>query len=122
MKGVVYQAPFNIDAENVPDPELQHPNDGIVKITSSCICSSDLHMYEGRTAAQPGIIFGHENKGVVQEVGSAVKTLNVGLLWAGPPRPSSTISASSSPSDLRTSGRSRTIIVPGRRAELRKCG
>ena len=122
MKGVVYQAPFSIAAENVPDPELQHPNDGIVKITSSCICGSDLHMYEGRTAAQPGIIFGHENKGAVQEVGSAVKTLNVGLLWAGPPRPSSTISASSSPSDLRTSGRSRTITVPGRRAELRKCG
>ena len=81
MKGVVYQAPFSIAAENVPDPELQHPNDGIVKITSSCICGSDLHMYEGRTAAQPGIIFGHENMGVVQEVGSAVKTLNEGLLW-----------------------------------------
>ena len=78
MKAVVYQAPFNIAAENVPDPELQHPNDVIVKITSSCICGSDLHMYEGRTAAQPGIIFGHENMGVIQEVGSAVKTLNVG--------------------------------------------
>ena len=35
MKAVVYQAPFSIAAENVPDPELQHPNDGIVKITSS---------------------------------------------------------------------------------------
>ena len=78
MKAVVYQAPFSIAAENVPDPGLQHPNDGIVKITSSCICGSDLHMYEGRTAAQPGIIFGHENRGVVQEVGSAVKTLHVG--------------------------------------------
>ena len=78
MKAVVYQAPFSIAAENVPDPELQHPNDGIVKIASSRICGSDLHMYEGRTAAQPGIIFGHENMGVVQEVGSAVQTLNVG--------------------------------------------
>ena len=45
MKAVVYQAPFSIAAENVPDPELQHPNDGIVKITSSCIGGSDLHMY-----------------------------------------------------------------------------
>ena len=78
MKAVVYQAPFSIAAENVPDPELQHPNDVIVKITSSCICGSDLHMYEGRTAAQPGIISGHENMGGVQEVGSAVKTLDVG--------------------------------------------
>ena len=50
MKAVVYQAPFSIAAENVPDPELQHPNDGIVKITSSGIGGSDLHMYEGRTA------------------------------------------------------------------------
>ena len=40
MKAVVYQAPFSIAAENVPDPELQHPNDGIVKITSSCICGT----------------------------------------------------------------------------------
>ena len=53
MKAVVYQAPFSIAAENVPDPELQHPNDGIVKITSSCICGSDLHLYEGRTATLP---------------------------------------------------------------------
>ena len=78
MKAVVYKGPFSVAVENVPDPELQHPNDVIVKITSSCICGSDLHMYEGRTAAQPGIIFGHENMGIVQEVGSAVKTLNVG--------------------------------------------
>ena len=63
MKAVVYQGPFSVSVENVPDPELQHPNDVIVKITSSCICGSDLHMYEGRTAAEPGIIFGHENIG-----------------------------------------------------------
>ena len=51
MKAVVYQGPFSVSVENVPDPEIQHPNDVIVKITSSCICGSDLHMYEGRTAA-----------------------------------------------------------------------
>ena len=78
MRAVVYQGPFSVSVENVPDPELQHPNDVIVKITSSCICGSDLHMYEGRTAAEPGIIFGHENMGIVEEVGSAVKTLNAG--------------------------------------------
>ena len=78
MKAVVYQGPFSVSVEEVPDPELQHPNDVIVKITSSCICGSDLHMYEGRTAAEPGIIFGHENMGVIEEVGSAVKSLSVG--------------------------------------------
>ena len=78
MKAVVYQGPFSVSVEEVPDPELKHPNDVIVKITSSCICGSDLHMYEGRTAAEPGIIFGHENMGVIAEVGSAVKSLSVG--------------------------------------------
>ena len=78
MRAVVYQGPFKVSVENVPDPELQHPNDAIVKITSSCICGSDLHMYEGRTAAEAGIIFGHENMGIIQEVGSAVKTRKVG--------------------------------------------
>lgn len=78
MKAVVYQGPFSVSIENVPDPEILHPNDVIVKITSSCICGSDLHMYEGRTAAEPGIIFGHENMGIIQEVGSAVKERKVG--------------------------------------------
>ena len=78
MKAVVYKGPFEVAVENVPDPALKHPNDVIVRITSSCICGSDLHMYEGRTAAQPGIVFGHENMGVVQEVGTAVRTLKAG--------------------------------------------
>ena len=78
MKAVVYKGPFEVAVESVPDPTLQHPNDVIVRITSSCICGSDLHMYEGRTAAQPGIVFGHENMGVIQEVGPAVKTLKTG--------------------------------------------
>ncbi len=78
MRAVVYKGPFEVAVESVPDPSLKHPNDVIVRITSSCICGSDLHMYEGRTAAQPGIVFGHENMGVIQEAGSAVKTLKVG--------------------------------------------
>lgn len=78
MKAIVYKGPFEVAVENVPDPEIKHPNDVIVKITSSCICGSDLHMYEGRTAAQPGIVFGHENMGIVQEAGPAVRTLKRG--------------------------------------------
>ena len=61
MKAVVYKGSFEVAVENVPYPEIKHPNDVIVMITSSCICGSDLHMYEGRTAAQSGIVFGHEN-------------------------------------------------------------
>ena len=78
MKAVVYKKPFEVAVETVDDPKILHPNDVIVKITSSCICGSDLHMYEGRTAAEPGIVFGHENMGVIQELGSAVKNLSVG--------------------------------------------
>ena len=78
MRAVVYKEPFKVATENVPDPKIQHPNDVIVKITSSCICGWDLHMYEGRTAAEPGIVFGHENMGVIQEAGPAVKERKVG--------------------------------------------
>ena len=78
MKAVVYKGPFQVAVEDVPEPTLQQPNDVVVKITSTCICGSDLHMYEGRTAAQPGIVFGHENMGIIEEVGLAVKTLSVG--------------------------------------------
>jgi threonine dehydrogenase-like Zn-dependent dehydrogenase len=78
MKAVVYEGPFRVAVKEVPDPKIEHPNDVIVRITSTCICGSDLHMYEGRTAAQPGIVFGHENMGLVEEVGSGVARLKVG--------------------------------------------
>jgi glutathione-independent formaldehyde dehydrogenase len=78
MRAVVYKAPFQVAVEDVPKPDMVHPNDVIVRVTSTCICGSDLHMYEGRTAAQPGIVFGHENLGVVEEVGSAVLAVHRG--------------------------------------------
>ncbi len=78
MRAVVYKKPFEVAVENVDDPKILHPADAIIKITSSCICGSDLHMYEGRTAAEPGIVFGHENLGVIEEVGSSVKERKVG--------------------------------------------
>jgi len=78
MKAVVYKGPFRVAVEEVPKPKIQDPNDAIVRITTTAICGSDLHMYEGRTAAQPGIIFGHENLGIVEEVGNAVRILKPG--------------------------------------------
>jgi glutathione-independent formaldehyde dehydrogenase len=78
MKAVVYKGPFQVAVEDVEKPSLQHPNDVIVRITSSAICGSDLHMYEGRTAAQPGIVFGHENMGIIDEVGDGVTSLKQG--------------------------------------------
>jgi glutathione-independent formaldehyde dehydrogenase len=78
MRAVVYKKPFEVAIEEVPDPAIEHPNDVIVRISSTAICGSDLHMYEGRTAAEPGLVFGHENLGTVEEVGSGVITLSTG--------------------------------------------
>jgi glutathione-independent formaldehyde dehydrogenase len=75
VKAVVYEKPFEVAVRDVDDPEVQHPNDVIVRVTSTAICGSDLHMYEGRTAAEPGIIFGHENLGIIEEIGSGVTSL-----------------------------------------------
>ncbi len=78
MKAVVYKGPFEVAVEQVENPGLQHPNDVIVRVTSTAICGSDLHMYEGRTAAEPGIVFGHENLGIIEETGDGVSSLKRG--------------------------------------------
>ncbi len=78
MKAVVYKDPYKISVEEVPNPKIEHPNDVIVRITSTAICGSDLHMYEGRTAADRGIVFGHENLGIVEEVGPGVVSVKKG--------------------------------------------
>jgi threonine dehydrogenase-like Zn-dependent dehydrogenase len=78
MDAVVYKGPHEVAVEEVEEPEIEHPNDVLIDVTTTCICGSDLHMYEGRTAAEPGIVFGHENMGTVTEVGEAVSTIEVG--------------------------------------------
>ncbi len=78
MKAVVYKEPFRVAVEEVEDARIQDPTDVLIRVTSTCICGSDLHMYEGRTGAEPGIVFGHENMGVVEEVGPGVAKLQPG--------------------------------------------
>ncbi|KAF4580590.1 hypothetical protein EYR38_003189 [Pleurotus pulmonarius] len=78
MNAVVYDKPFEVAIRQVEKPQIQHPDDIIVRVTTTCICGSDLHMYEGRTGAEPGTIFGHENLGVVDQVGSGVTLLKKG--------------------------------------------
>jgi glutathione-independent formaldehyde dehydrogenase len=74
----VYQGPYEVAVEEVEDASIQDPTDAVIRVTSTAICGSDLHMYEGRTGAEPGIIFGHENMGVVEEVGPGVTKLRQG--------------------------------------------
>ncbi|HET7538020.1 MAG TPA: glutathione-independent formaldehyde dehydrogenase [Candidatus Didemnitutus sp.] len=80
MKALVYRGPRNVRLETVPDPTIEQPTDVIVRITTTNICGSDLHMYEGRTDVEKGTVLGHENLGEVVEVGPAVKQLKVGDL------------------------------------------
>ena len=72
MKAVVYNGPRDVSVNEVPDAKIERATDVLVKITSTNICGSDLHMYEGRTGMESGRILGHENLGVVIEVGPAV--------------------------------------------------
>jgi threonine dehydrogenase-like Zn-dependent dehydrogenase len=79
MKAVTWQGKRTIEVKQVPDPVIQEPTDIIIKVTSSCICGSDLHLYEVMAPVmEKGDIMGHEPIGIVQEVGSAVKNLDVG--------------------------------------------
>ena len=78
MKAVVYNGPRDVAVKTVPDAKIEKPTDVLVKITSTNICGSDLHMYEGRTDFKPGGVFGHENLGQVAEIGSAVDRIKVG--------------------------------------------
>ncbi|MHC5795150.1 zinc-dependent alcohol dehydrogenase [Lacisediminihabitans sp. FW035] len=79
MKALTYQGKRSVSVEEVPDPVIEHPTDAIVRITSTAICGSDLHLYElFGPFLDAGDILGHESMGIVEEVGSGVTTLAVG--------------------------------------------
>ena len=78
MKALVYKGPRDVQVQNMPDAKIERPTDVLVKITTTNICGSDLHMYEGRTDMESGRILGHENLGEVIEVGKAVDRVKVG--------------------------------------------
>lgn len=78
MKAVVYAGPRDIQVRTMPDATIERPTDVLVRITTTNICGSDLHMYEGRTDMEAGRILGHENLGEVIEVGKAVDRVKVG--------------------------------------------
>src|SRR3712207_4235656 len=79
MKAVTWQDRRKVSVETVPDPRIEQPTDAIIKITSTNICGSDLHLYEVLGAfLDPGDILGHEPMGVVEEVGPEVPGLKPG--------------------------------------------
>jgi glutathione-independent formaldehyde dehydrogenase len=78
MRALVYNGPRDVSVKKVPDPKIERPTDVLVRITTTNICGSDLHMYEGRTDMEPGRVLGHENLGQVAEIGNAVVKVKVG--------------------------------------------
>jgi threonine dehydrogenase-like Zn-dependent dehydrogenase len=79
MKAVCWCGTRNIHVETVPDPQILNPRDCIIRVTSTAICGSDLHLYNGFIPTMmAGDILGHEFMGEVVEVGSAVKNLQIG--------------------------------------------
>jgi threonine dehydrogenase-like Zn-dependent dehydrogenase len=74
-----YRGPYRVRVSEKPMPEIKHPEDAIVRVTRSCICGSDLHIYHGLVPdTRVGTTFGHEFTGVVEEVGSEVTKIKVG--------------------------------------------
>ncbi len=80
MRALVWHKPSDIRCETVPDPEIEHPRDAIIKVTCCAICGSDLHLYNGYMPfMKNGDIVGHESMGEVVEVGPEAKgSLKVG--------------------------------------------
>jgi glutathione-independent formaldehyde dehydrogenase len=78
MKAVVYKGKDKVAVEEVPNPKVEGPCDAVIRVTTAAICGSDLHMYEDRSSAQPGSVFGHENMGVVEETGAGITSIKKG--------------------------------------------
>ncbi len=79
MRAVVWHGSRDIRVDNVPDPTIQDPEDIVIRVTSSGLCGSDLHLYEVLAPfMEEGDIVGHEPMGVVEQVGSGISHLDVG--------------------------------------------
>ena len=78
MRAAVYKGKNKIAVEEVPDPKIEAPGDAVIQITTAAICGSDLHMYDERSSAEKGTVFGHENQGTVAEVGKGVFSIKKG--------------------------------------------
>ena len=78
MKAVTFQGMKNVEVKEVPDAKIEKSDDIIVRITSTAICGSDLHIYRGSVPTTKGFVIGHEPMGIVEEVGAAVTKVKKG--------------------------------------------
>jgi threonine dehydrogenase-like Zn-dependent dehydrogenase len=79
MRAVTWCGKYKVSVDNVPEPRIMNPRDAIVRVTTTCICGSDLHLYDGYVPTmEKGDILGHEFMGTVEEVGRGVTNLKKG--------------------------------------------
>src|SRR5688572_32923520 len=78
MKALVFHKPKHVSVDTVPDPKIEQPTDVILKVTSTAICGSDLHIYNGMFPQPRDLVLGHEFMGEVVEAGAGVKKLKKG--------------------------------------------
>ena len=78
MKAAVFHKPGNVQIDEVPDPRIEHPEDILLQVTSTAICGSDLHIYNGFLPQKEPITLGHEFMGIVEETGDKVTKLKKG--------------------------------------------
>ena len=78
MKASVYHGEGDIRVEEVEDPEIENPEDVVIRVTHTCICGSDLWFYRGQQDQEEGSVVGHEPMGIVEEVGEDVTSLKEG--------------------------------------------
>src|ERR671929_55931 len=85
MLSMNYRGPQRVRIDRKPMPEILHPQDAIVRVTRTCICGSDLHLYNGSVPdTRVGMTFGHEFTGVVEQVGGIRRGDTVVVFGAGP--------------------------------------
>src|SRR5207237_7990915 len=78
IMALVCHRPGHVEVNEMPDPKIEHPGDIVLRVTSTAICGSDLHIYNGFIPQKREMVLGHEFMGVVEEVGDQVSKLQRG--------------------------------------------
>lgn len=84
MKALVFHHPKKVVVEQVKDPSIEHDKDIIVKVTSTAICGSDLHIFNGFIPQKHEMVLGHEFMGIVEETGKEISHLKKGIALLSP--------------------------------------
>jgi threonine dehydrogenase-like Zn-dependent dehydrogenase len=83
MRGTVLHAPGDVRVEDRPDPTIEQPTDAVIRLAATCVCGSDLWPYRGIEAVHGPAPMGHEYVGIVEQVGSDVRSIRPGQFVVG---------------------------------------